>query len=148
MLDFEPIKNSFSGEIVSRTHSNYDEARSVYNANIDKKPEVILFCKNEADVISAVNFARDASATIAVRCQGHNGSGYSTCDDGVIFDSPILLNADLESIKHVHAAECVEIQAIWDLPELMMQSNSWPMAPQLDRSTNSRRPPYFAIGPR
>ena len=86
MLDFEPLKNSFSGEIVSHVHSNYDEARSVYNANIDKKPEGILFCKNQADVISAVNFARDAGATIAVRCQGHNGSGHSTCDDGVIID--------------------------------------------------------------
>ena len=86
MLDFEPLKNSFSGEIVYRGHSNYDEARSVYNANIDKNPEGVLFCKNEGDVISAVNFARDAGVTIAVRCQGHNGSGYSTCNDGVVID--------------------------------------------------------------
>ena len=86
MLDFGPLKSGFSGEIVSREDSDYEVARSVYNANIDKKPQGILYCKNEADVISAVNFARDAGVTIAVRCQGHNGSGFSTCDDGVIID--------------------------------------------------------------
>ena len=86
MLDFAPLKAGFSGEIVSRDHSDYEVARSVYNANIDKKPEGILYCKNEADVISAVNFARNAGIAIAVRCQGHNGSGFSTCDDGVVID--------------------------------------------------------------
>jgi predicted ester cyclase len=27
----------------------------------------------------------------------------------------------------------IEVQALWDIPELMMQSNSWPMAPTLGR---------------
>ncbi len=32
---------------------------------------------------------------------------------------------------HVKDGKIVEMQAIWDIPELMMQANAWPLAPQL-----------------
>lgn len=86
MLDITQLETTFSGKIVSSSHPEYDDSRKVYNANIDKRPQAILYCENEADVISAVNFARESNSLIAVRCQGHNGSGYSICDDGIVID--------------------------------------------------------------
>ena len=86
MLDFTQLETTFSGKIVSSSHPEYDDSRKVYNANIDKRPQAILYCENEADVISAVNFARESNSLIAVRCQGHNGSGYSICNDGIVID--------------------------------------------------------------
>ena len=47
------------GEIVSQDYSDYEHARTVYDANIDKKPQDILYCQNAADVVLGVNFARD-----------------------------------------------------------------------------------------
>ena len=86
MLDLSQIELEFSGNIVSKDDPDYDEARSVYNANIQRSPDVIAMCKNEADVVAAVKFAKDANIPIAVRCAGHNGSGHSVCDNGVVID--------------------------------------------------------------
>ena len=75
MLDFTQLETTFSGKIVSSSHPEYDNSRKVYNANIDKRPQAILYCENEADVISAVNLARDNKSIIAMRCQDQNGTG-------------------------------------------------------------------------
>jgi len=86
MLDFSVLKTEFSGEIISKDNPDYDEFRRVYNANIQRTPASILMCSNEADVVAAVKFAKDADLPTAVRCAGHNGSGHSVCDGGVVID--------------------------------------------------------------
>jgi FAD/FMN-containing dehydrogenase len=53
---------------------------------IDRRPALIARCVDVADVISAVNFAREQHLTLAVRGGGHNGPGLGTCDDGLVVD--------------------------------------------------------------
>ena len=67
-------------------HSDYDEVRALYNAMIDKKPELIIRCSNTEDVVAAVNFARDNAKLLAIRSGGHNGAGLGSCDGGVVAD--------------------------------------------------------------
>ena len=74
------------GELIQPTDANYDEARKVYNAMIDKHPALIVRCVDVADVISAVNFGRKNHLTIAARGGGHNGPGFGTCEDGLVID--------------------------------------------------------------
>jgi FAD/FMN-containing dehydrogenase len=74
------------GELIQPGDTHYDEARNVYNAMIDKRPALIARCVDVADVISAVNFARENQLTVAVRGGGHNGPGFGTCDDGLVID--------------------------------------------------------------
>jgi FAD/FMN-containing dehydrogenase len=57
---------------------------------IDKHPALIARCTDVADVISAVNFARENELTVAVRGGGHNGPGLGTCDDGLVIDLSAL----------------------------------------------------------
>ena len=45
-----------------------------------------MICRNEADVIAAVKFSKKSGLPVAVRCAGHNGSGLSICDDGIVID--------------------------------------------------------------
>ena len=77
---------SMRGNLIQRGDPSYDEARKIYNAMIDKHPALIAQCSNVADVIAAVNFARDNDIIVAIRGGGHNGPGLSTVDDGLVID--------------------------------------------------------------
>ena len=85
-MDLSEIRAQFRGELIQPDDPGYDEARKVYNAMIDKHPALIARCVDVADVISAVNFARENHLTLAVRGGGHNGPGFGTCDDGLVVD--------------------------------------------------------------
>lgn len=57
----ENLKAGFIGEALTPDDPVYDMARRVWNAMIDRRPAVIARCAGVADVIRAVNFARDNS---------------------------------------------------------------------------------------
>ncbi len=83
MMEFVEVQR---GSVIRREDDGYNQARAVYNAMIDKYPAVIAQCANAADVIRAVNFAREQGLDIAVRSGGHNGGGLGTVDDGLVID--------------------------------------------------------------
>jgi FAD/FMN-containing dehydrogenase len=75
------------GEVIRAGVDGYDEARSVFNATIDKRPALIVRPTTSADVLAAVNFGRERGLSLAVRCGGHSVSGMGTCDDGLLINS-------------------------------------------------------------
>jgi hypothetical protein len=76
----------FRGALIRPGDPTYDGARAVYNAMIDRRPALIARCASVADVIAAVNFAREHTILVAVRSGGHNGAGLGVCDDGMVID--------------------------------------------------------------
>ena len=72
------------GTLLKRGDPEFDQARKVYNAMIDKRPRLIARCADVADVIASVNFARENNLLLAVRGGGHNGGGLGVCDDGIV----------------------------------------------------------------
>src|SRR5919106_754447 len=71
------------GEVIARGHPDYDAARALYNAMIDKKPRWIVRCATAREVANAIAFARESGLPLAVRGGGHNGAGLGSCDDGL-----------------------------------------------------------------
>ena len=63
----EGLRAELRGELVQPGDEAYDEARKVYNGMIDKRPRLIARCADAADVIAAVNFARENDLLLAVR---------------------------------------------------------------------------------
>lgn len=82
----EALDQQVLGEILKSGDEGYDEARTVWNAMIDKNPAAIARCAGTADVIAAVEFARDLDLPLAVKGGGHNVAGNALCDDGLVID--------------------------------------------------------------
>ena len=80
----------FAGRLIGPDDSDYDEARSLYNAMIDKRPALIARCANADDVSKAVAFAREHDLLIAIRGGAHNGAGLGSVDDGVVIDLSLM----------------------------------------------------------
>src|SRR5947199_3517046 len=76
----------FRGRLIGPEDAGYDDARKVYNAMIDRRPALIARCAGVADVITAVNFARENNLLVAVRGGGHNAAGLGVCDGGLSID--------------------------------------------------------------
>lgn len=82
----QDLTERFHGQIVLAEDEDYDDARAIWNGMIDKHPAVIARCSGTADVIAAVNFARENELLVAVRSGGHNVAGNAVCDDGIVID--------------------------------------------------------------
>src|SRR5690606_28834270 len=76
----EAFVAQLKGEIIVASDGHYDETRKVFNAMIDKRPGMIVVCKDVADVISSVKFAGENELAVAIRGGGHNGGGLGLCD--------------------------------------------------------------------
>lgn len=96
----ERLQKALRGSLILPGDARYEQARSVYNAMHDRRPACIVEAADTADVVAAVNFARDSGLDLAVRGGGHSVPGYGTCDGGVV--------VDLQSINHVlvRAEDC------------------------------------------
>ena len=82
----DELRGSVRGAVIDRDAPDYDAARALYNAMIDKRPELIVRCVDVADVIAAVNYGRESGLDTAIRCGGHNGPGLGSVDDGLVID--------------------------------------------------------------
>ena len=76
----------FEGELIGRDDAAFDKHREVWNAMVDRRPDLIARCTTEADVAAAVRHARDNDLEIAVKCGGHSIVGLSVPDGGLMID--------------------------------------------------------------
>ncbi len=84
----------FRGELIGPDDSAYHEARTVYNAMIDRRPALVARCADADAVARVIGFARSHALPLAVRGGGHHGAGLGTVDGGVV--------ADLSPLKDIH----------------------------------------------
>lgn len=69
------LTEGFSGAILAPADAGYEAARKIHNGLVDKRPALIACCRDSADVVAAVNAAREADLEISVRGGGHNVAG-------------------------------------------------------------------------
>jgi FAD/FMN-containing dehydrogenase len=96
---------SVRGDVIQPGDVGYGEARRVYNAMIDRYPALIVRCRDVADVIAAVNFAREQDFELAVRGGGHNGAGSGTVDYGLVLDLGLMRGIRVDPVARTARVE-------------------------------------------
>lgn len=88
------LAQGFRGDAIRPGDVGYDDGRAVINGMIDKHPALIVRPRGAADIIDAVDLAREHGLPVGIRCGGHSVAGNGVCDGGI--------QIDLSTLKGVH----------------------------------------------
>ncbi|QKV79267.1 FAD-binding oxidoreductase [Amycolatopsis sp. Hca4] len=82
----ESLRTQLSGAVLTDGDAGYDDARSVWNGEIDRRPAVVVRPAGPQDVATALAYAREAGLDVSVRGGGHNFGGAAVVDGGLCLD--------------------------------------------------------------
>jgi hypothetical protein len=119
----EVLRRACLGTLIGPADAEYDSARRIWNASVDRHPGLIVRCSGLADVIAAVRFAREHGVLVAIRGGGHNVGGRALCDGGLVID--------LSRMKGIHVdprAKRVRVQPGVLLGELDRETHIYGLA--------------------
>ena len=91
------FRDQLRGWLVTPEDASYDSARRVWNGRIDRRPALIAYCANQADVASAVRLARERELRAAVRSGGHSCAGTAVCDGGLVIDLSLMKAIEMDA---------------------------------------------------
>ncbi len=107
-LDHETVdafRSSLRGPLLQQGDPDYDAARQVWNAMVDRRPALITRCAGAADVIAAIRFAREQGLAISVKGGGHSAAGKAVCDGGLMIDLSLMDGIRVDPVRRTARAE-------------------------------------------
>ncbi|NOT32849.1 MAG: FAD-binding oxidoreductase [Candidatus Eisenbacteria bacterium] len=102
---YATLRAAVRGAVCLPGEPGYDQARTIWNAMIDRHPAVIVRASGAADVIQAVNFAREHSLRLAVRGGGHNIAGNAVCEGGLMIDLTPMKSVRVDPVARTARVE-------------------------------------------
>jgi FAD/FMN-containing dehydrogenase len=100
----DELRRRFRGALVMSGDASYDEARTIWNGAIDRRPWLIARCTGPEDVRAAIRFAREHDLPTAVRGGGHGVAGMAVCDDGIVIDLSPMRGIHVDSGRRTATA--------------------------------------------
>jgi FAD/FMN-containing dehydrogenase len=101
----EVLRGSLRGSVCLPDEPGYDDARTIWNAMIDRRPGAVVRCAGAEDVVRAVRFAREHDLLLAVRSGGHNIAGNAVCDGGLLIDLSPMKSMRVDPAKRTARVE-------------------------------------------
>jgi FAD/FMN-containing dehydrogenase len=95
----------FRGTLIHSDDAEYDEARRIFNGMIDRRPALIARCRNTADIVDSVRFARENGLAICVRGGGHNVSGRAVVDGALMIDLSMMKGIHVDRDRRTARAQ-------------------------------------------
>jgi FAD/FMN-containing dehydrogenase len=96
-VDLDVFRERLAGTVLVPGQPEYDDARTIFNRMIDRRPAVIARCAGRADVVEAIAFARSHDLEIAVRGGGHSVAGAGLTDGGLVIDLRAMREVEVDA---------------------------------------------------
>jgi FAD binding domain/Berberine and berberine like len=93
------LASSLRGRLITEDDVDYDSARRVFNAMIDRRPRFIVQTTDEADVMAAVKFAGQEGLPLSVRGGGHGVAGFAMNDGGIVIDLSLMKGIRVDPVR-------------------------------------------------
>ncbi len=82
----DQLRAQVRGKVLADGEAGYEEARTIWNGMIERRPGLILRCLGVADVVEGVNFARERGLALSIKGGGHNIAGLAVADGALMLD--------------------------------------------------------------
>jgi FAD/FMN-containing dehydrogenase len=99
------LRQRHRGPLLAPGEAGYDEARSVWNAMIDRRPALVARCLGVADVMACVRFARENDLLLCMKGGGHNIAGLAVADGGLLLDLSLMRGVWVDAERRVARAQ-------------------------------------------
>jgi FAD/FMN-containing dehydrogenase len=99
------LRQTLRGNLCLAREEGYDEARTIWNAMINRHPGVVVRCRGAADIVRAVRFAREHGLLLAVRGGGHNIAGNAVCEGGLLIDLSLMRSVRVNPARRTARVE-------------------------------------------
>jgi FAD/FMN-containing dehydrogenase len=99
------LRARLRGPLLQPGDAGYDDARSLWNGMIDRRPALIARCVGVADIVAGVRFARETGVPLTVKGGGHNIAGLAACDGGVMLDLSAMRGVWVDPAARVARAQ-------------------------------------------
>ena len=99
------LERHIRGPLFQPGDPEFDDARSVWNAMIDRRPALILRCTGVEDVVAGINAARVHGLPLSIKGGGHNIAGLAVCEGGLMLDMSQLRGVQVDPARRVARAE-------------------------------------------
>jgi FAD/FMN-containing dehydrogenase len=99
------FRTSLRGSLLLPGEAGYEDARTVWNGMIDRRPALVARCLGTADVLAAVNFARELGLAFSIKGGGHNIAGLATSDGGLMLDMSLMRGVWVDTGRRIARAQ-------------------------------------------
>ncbi|GAA4208648.1 FAD-binding oxidoreductase [Actinocatenispora rupis] len=105
MSTLDDLREQVRGTVLTSQDDGYEQARRVYNGMIDRHPQVVVRCVDDADVLATLAYARDTGLDLAVRGGSHSVPGFGTNDGGVVCDLSPMTGVQVDPDNRIARAQ-------------------------------------------
>lgn len=94
--DLDALRAQLRGTALTPADPGYGDVRAEFNAMHEGRPALVVSCSGTADVVDAVDFAREQGLLVAVRGGGHSVAGLSSIDGGMLIDLAAMSGVEVD----------------------------------------------------
>ena len=99
------LRLRLKGPVVLPGDPGYDDCRTVWNAMIDRRPGLVVRCLGTADVVAAVQFARENNLLLCIKAGGHNIAGLASADGAMMLDLSLMRGCWVDPTNRIAHAQ-------------------------------------------